>query len=139
MHRPYKGKFLLLPVVLIALLVSPCVFAQETTAGLQGVVKDPSGASVANATVEVYGLILIGTRKVQTDDSGTYRFTALAFGSYTLTVTAPGFRTFKQVGIDLTVGRLPNIDVKLEVGAVTETVEVSSNAPVVDTTQSKVR
>jgi hypothetical protein len=55
MQRPYKGKWLLLPVVLIALLVSPSVFAQETTAGLQGTVKDPSGASVANATVEVSG------------------------------------------------------------------------------------
>ena len=53
-------------------------------------------------------------------------------GSYTLTVTVPGFRTFKQVGIDLVVGRLPNVDVKLEVGAVAETVEVSSNASVVD-------
>ena len=64
MQRPYKGKWLLLPVVLIALMVSPSVFAQETTAGLQGTVKDPSGASVANATVEVTGSSLIGTKKV---------------------------------------------------------------------------
>ena len=54
-------------------------------------------------------------------------------GNYTLTVTAPGFRTFKQVGIDLTVGRLPTLDVKLEVGAVAETVEVSGSATMVDT------
>src|ERR1035437_4657164 len=99
MQRPYTGKWLLLPVVLIALLVSPCVFAQETTAGLQGTVKDPSGASVASATVEISGPALIGTKKVQTDDSGSYRFAALPSGSYTLTVTVPGFRTFKQVGI----------------------------------------
>ncbi len=139
MHYPDKGKWLLLPVVLIALLVSPCVFAQETTAGLQGTVKDPSGASVANATVEISGSNLIGMKKVQTDDSGSYRFAALPSGSYTLTVTVPGFRTFKQVGIDLAVGRLPNVDVRLEVGAVAETVEVASNASVVDTTQSKVQ
>ena len=63
----------------------------------------------------------------------------LPSGSYALTVTVPGFRTFKQVGIDLAVGRLPNVDVKLEVGAVAETVEVSSNASVVDVTQSKVQ
>ena len=54
-----------------------------------------------------------------------YRFAAIASGSYALTVTVPGFRTFKQVGIDLSVGRLPNVDVKLEVGAVAETVEVA--------------
>jgi hypothetical protein len=139
MERPYKGKWLLLPVVLIALLVSPSVFAQETTAGLQGTVMDPSGAAVTNATVEVSGASLIGTRKVQTDDSGTYRITQLPSGVYTLTVTVPGFRTFKQVGIDLAVGRLPNVDVKLEVGAVAETVEVSSDASAVDVTQSKVQ
>ena len=108
MQRPYKGKFLLLPVVFVALMVSPSVFAQETTAGLQGVVRDPSGASVANATVELTGSSLIGSKKVQTDDLGTYRFAALPSGSYALTVTVPGFRTYKQVGIDLVVGRLPN-------------------------------
>src|SRR5450759_4609356 len=139
MERPYTGKWLLLPVVLIALLVSPSVFAQEMTAGGQWTVKDPSGASVANATVEVSGASLIGSRKVKTDDSGTYRVTQLPSGVYTLTVTVPGFRTFKQTGIDLAVCRLPNIDIKLEVGAVAETVEVSSDASVVDVTQSKVQ
>src|ERR1035437_434839 len=138
MQRPYTGKWLLLPVVLIALLVSPSVFAQETTAGLQGTVKDPSGASVANANVEVSGPSLIGTRKMKTGDAGEYRVTALPPGNYTMTVTVPGFRTFKQSGIDLTVGRLPTIDVKLEVGAVAETVEVSGSATMVDTSQSKV-
>ena len=49
-----------------------------------------------------------------------------------------GFRTYRQGGIDLTVGRMPILDVKLEVGAVAETVEVSGEAPLVDTTQSKV-
>jgi len=124
---------------MIALAVSPSVFAQETTAGIQGVVRDPSGASVANATVEVTGSSLIGSKKVQTDDLGTYRFAGLPSGSYALSVTVPGFRTYKQVGIELAVGRLPNVDVRLEVGAVAETVEVASNASVVDTTQSKVQ
>ncbi len=139
MQRPYKGKWFLLPVALIALAVSPSVFGQETTAGLQGIVKDPSGASVANATVEVSGAALIGNRRVKTDDSGVYRVTQLPAGTYSLSVTVPGFRTFKQVGIELSVGRLPTIDVKLEVGAVAETVEVAADASVVDVTQSKVQ
>ena len=138
MQRPYKGKFLLLPVAFIALMVSPSAFAQETTAGIQGTVKDPSGASVANATIEVSGASLIGVRKVKTDESGVYRITALPPGNYTLTVTVPGFRTFKQGGIALAVGRLPNLDVKLEVGAVAETVEVTSTVTTVDTTTSNV-
>ncbi|MCU1235642.1 MAG: TonB-dependent receptor, plug, partial [Candidatus Solibacter sp.] len=120
-------------------ICSPNAYAQETTAGLQGTVKDASGGAIAGATIELTSPALIGgARKQQTDGSGNYRFASLAPGDYTVVVTAKGFRTFRQVGIDLSVGRLPNLDVKLEVGAVTETVEVSSAAAMVDTTQSKV-
>src|SRR4051794_7983022 len=119
--------------------LSPNAHAQETTAGLQGTVRDSSGGAIAGAAVELTGSALIGgARKVTTDSAGTYRFASLAPGDYTVIVSAKGFRTFRQVGIDLSVGRLPTLDIKLEVGAVTETVEVSSNAAMVDTTQSKV-
>ncbi|HXB73675.1 MAG TPA: TonB-dependent receptor [Candidatus Acidoferrales bacterium] len=137
MNRSRTGNCML-PVILTALCFLPGAFAQETTAGLLGSVRDPSGASIAKANVEVSGSSLIGTRRVQTDEGGNFRIAALAPGIYTLSVSAPGFRTLKQEGIDLTVGRLPTIDVKLEVGAVAETVEVSSAATMVDTTQSKV-
>src|SRR6185369_11090510 len=126
------------PLFLIAFLLLPAAFGQETTAGFQGMVKDATGGGIPNATLEVSGPALIGTRKVQSDNEGNYRFAALPPGSYVVTVTAKGFRTVKQAGIDLNVGRLPNIDIKLEIGTVTETVEVSSLANVVDTTQSKV-
>jgi hypothetical protein len=89
--------------------------------------------------VEASSAALIGTRKVQTDENGKYRFNALPSGQYSLTVTASGFRTVKQSGIDLLVGRFPNIDITLEVGAVAETVEVSANATTIDMTQSKVQ
>jgi len=118
-------------------LVAP-LFGQETTAGIQGVVKDPTGGVVAGATVEVASPALLGSRKVQTDSAGAYRLTALPSGDYTLTVTANGFRAYKQPAITLTAGRLPSIEVKLEVGGVTELVEVTSTAPVVDVTESKV-
>ncbi len=128
----------LLPLVLVALMALPLAFSQETTAGLQGTVRDSSGAVVANASVEISGPALIGTKKVQTDGAGNYRFAALPPGDYLLTVTASGFRTFKQSGIQLATGRLPNLDVSLEVGVVAETVEVSGTPAIVDTTQSKV-
>jgi outer membrane receptor protein involved in Fe transport len=123
---------------MLASLVLPGAFAQETTAGIQGMVKDPSGASIAGATVEVSGPNLIGTRKVLTDDGGNYQVTALPPGVYTLTISSKGFRTGRLTGIELTAGRLPNMDVRLEVGGVSEMVEVSSVAPIVDTSQSKV-
>jgi len=128
----------LLPLILVALLISTCAYAQETTAGIQGTVRDSSGAVMANAVVEVSGPALIGTRKVQTDDGGNYRIAALPPGDYVMTVTAKGFRSFRQAGIDLAVGRMPTLDIKLEVGTVAETIEVSGSASMVDTSQSKV-
>ena len=139
MQRPNQGKWILIPLVLIALLVSPCVFAQETSAGIQGTVKDPTGGLVVKAKVEVASPALIGTKRAETDQGGYYRFANLPPGIYSLTVTFAGFRTFRQEGINLEVGHLPNIEVRLEVGAVTETVEVSSEAALIDSTQSKVQ
>ena len=138
MDRTWRGCGFFLPVLLGVLLALPGLFAQETTAGLQGVVKDPSGGTVANATVEITGTALLGSRKAQTDVSGAYRITALPSGEYSMTVTASGFRTYKQSGIELSVGRLPSIDVVLQVGSVTEILEISGAAPLVDVTQSKV-
>src|SRR5690349_4299439 len=99
--------------------------AQETTAGVQGTVKDSSGGRVANATVEVTSPNLLGERKVQTDSAGAYRFSALPPGDYALTVTAKGFAQFRQPALKLDVGRLPTIDITLQVGAVNQVVEVS--------------
>src|SRR5437879_7166303 len=105
---------------------------------MQGYVKDQSGAIVPNATVEVKSPALIGVKTIETNQSGYYRFTNLPPGEYTLTVTAANFRTYKQTGILLDVGKLPSIDVQLQIGAVTQIVEVTGQAPIVDVTQSKV-
>lgn len=103
-----------------------------------GVVKDSSGSAVPNASLEISSPALIGTRKVTSNSEGNYRFNNLPSGSYALTATATGFRTAKLSEIDLSAGRLPVVDVKLEVGAVSETVEVTDAAPNVDVTSSKV-
>ena len=108
-------------------------FAQETTGGIVGTVKDPSGASVPNATVSVTAPALVGTKTVQTDSSGNYRFANLPPSSYTLTVTATGFNTEKRTFI-LEVGHLPTVDITLEVGKTTSVIEVTGAAPQIDTT-----
>src|SRR3954465_13391154 len=138
MLRQYSEKLLILGLSLIALWIGLPLMAQETTAGIQGTVRDATGGSVAGASVEVSGPTLIGTRRVQTDDAGNYRVAALPPGTYTMVVTAKGFRTSRSGGLDLSVGRMPTLDVRLEVGAVAETVEVTGEAPMVDLTQSKV-
>jgi hypothetical protein len=116
------------------LLLGSSLFAQETTGGLQGTVKDPSGAVVAKAHVVVTGAALEGEKSADTDSSGAYHFANLPPGKYTITVKAPGFSELKREGIGLEVGHLPTIDLTLAVGAAGTVVEVTEAAPVVDVT-----
>jgi outer membrane receptor protein involved in Fe transport len=122
---------------LLGLALLPASSAQETTAGIQGYVKDQTGAVVVGASVEIWGPAL-GTKKTETDTTGFYRFSSLPPGTYRLTVGASGFRVVKREGIALDVGRLPNIDIQLEIGATAEVIEVLGQSPAVDVTQSKV-
>ena len=108
--------------------------AQETTGGLQGTVKDPSGAVVSGAQVVVTGPTLVGSKQVVTDASGYYRFANLPPGAYTLTVKAPGFETLKREGLVLEVGHLPTVNLTLKVGEVKTVVEVNTEGPMIDTT-----
>src|SRR5258707_15125493 len=89
----------LLPYLFQACVVLSFVtgmFAQETTGGLQGTVKDPGGAVVVKALVSVIGSSLVGSKAIETDGSGYYRFANLPPGSYTITVAAKGFATAKR-------------------------------------------
>ena len=121
----------------LAFLLTCASFAQETTGGLQGTVKDPSGAVVAKAVVELKGASLVGSKTQETDSSGYYHFINLPPGTYTMTVTAPGFTQVKRDGIGIAVGHLPTIDLELKVGTTGTVVEVSGEAPLIDTTTSK--
>ncbi|HME34196.1 MAG TPA: TonB-dependent receptor [Candidatus Sulfotelmatobacter sp.] len=116
-------------------MVTSCaLFAQETTGGLAGTVKDATGAVVRDAHVEVTGTALEGSKSLNTDSTGTYHFANLPPGVYTITVTAKGFKVTKREGLNLEVGHLPTVDIALEVGTAAEVVEVSGQAPVIDVT-----
>src|SRR5580765_3756255 len=122
----------LVSLTMMAMLSGMALFAQETTAGLQGTVKDSSGAVVANAHIVVHGTTLVGDKSLNTDATGYYRFANLPPGAYSIEVTAKGFKTSKQEKLNLEVGRLPTIDITLEVGTSAEVVEVTGAAPVID-------
>src|SRR5260370_27826278 len=133
-----KNKWIVISLALtVFAFFSLSAMAQETTGGLQGTVKDPAGAVVPNAKVVVTGSALVGSKELQTDSSGYYRFANLPPGNYTLTVTAKGFKTFKRAGLTLEVGHLPTSDVVLEIGSAETIVEVSAAAPVIDLTTTQ--
>ncbi len=124
-------------VVFFVSLTMSTAFAQETTGGLQGTVKDPTGAVVAKAHVELTGTSLVGSKSLDTDGSGYFRFANLLPGTYTLKVTAQGFTGLRRDGITIEVGHLPTLDLQLQVGASSTVVEVTGEAPLIDTTTSR--
>src|SRR6266567_1878022 len=120
----------------LAVCVCATAFGQGTTSRVLGTVQDSSGAVVPNATVK---LINEGTRvtfDTKTAASGAYAFEAVQIGSYTLNVEASGFRKFSTTGNAVTIGQPTTINVKLEVGTLIDTVEVSSQAETVQTSTS---
>lgn len=120
---------------LIALVTSGVIlFAQETTGGLQGTVKDATGAVVGGAHVVIRSPALIGDKALDSETTGYYRFANLPPGVYSIEVTAKGFKSVKREGLLIEIGHLPSVDITLEVGATSEVVEVSGAAPVIDTT-----
>ena len=123
-----RSFFLALKVFALILLFGAVAIAQETTGGIQGTVKDPSGGVVPNAKVTVTGSTLVGTKEANTDGAGYYRFANLPPGTYTITVVASGFKTLKREGLILEVGHLPAADFTLEVGVASSVVEVSAES-----------
>lgn len=117
--------------------VQQAAYCQETTGGLQGTVKDPSGAVISGATVTLTSTALLGNKQLVTDSSGYYRFANLPPGTYTISVKAQGFKIYQQSGLGINVGRLPSVNVTLQVGTSATTVEVTGAAPLIDTTTTQ--
>src|SRR5580692_2806869 len=122
-------------LVAAVLIVTSCaLFAQETTGGIQGTVKDSSGAVVAGAHIVVKGPALAGDKTAESESTGYYRFANLPPGIYSVEVTAKGFKVTKRDGLNVEIGHLPTVDLALEIGTAAEVVEVSGQAPVIDVT-----
>jgi len=113
------------------------IWGQEITAGMRGTVTDTSGAVVAGAKVSVKNVGTGQTEEKSTDDTGSYFFTALPVGSYDLTVTMSGFKQYVRSGIILTVNQVAGVNVTLELGAVTQQVEVKATPLTVNTQTSE--
>ncbi len=124
--------------LLAALFLSlpPGAAAQQATADLHGFIIDKSGAAVADAQVTLRNIQTDLTRTTQSLDTGGYAFIGVPAGNYSLTVEKAGFSKKLTEGIVLTVGQTASMDVNVDVGNVEETVNVSSDPPIVNTSES---
>jgi outer membrane receptor protein involved in Fe transport len=119
------------------LCAAPQARAQVTTADLTGRVTDQNGAAVPNATVTVRSKGTGQSRSAQTDDEGVYTITQLQPGNYEFAVEAANFSKAANSDLQLNVGQRQTLNVTLQPGQITETVEVSTAGAIVETTKSE--
>ncbi len=128
MNRITLGSFALLLTALHGM-----VFAQGVTGTIAGNVADSSGGRLAEALVRVVNELTDEKREKTTDATGDYLFPNLPTGRYRIEVELMGFRKFTQQGIQLNVNQNARVDIKLELGALSQEIRVTGGAPLVDT------
>ncbi len=133
---------------LLALSTIVCVLAslslvhvasgQEVTATIVGTITDPSGSAIKNAAVTATSTERGTVWRAETNDTGAYTLTRLPVGGYTVKVEAQGFQTALYPAFTLVLNQTARVDVAMKVGQVSETVEVTGEAPVLKTESTQV-
>jgi hypothetical protein len=118
----------------LALVCSFTVKSQTYEGRILGTVSDSSGASVVGAKVQIANVDTGIVRSLDSNDAGEYVAPNLQPGQYTVTVQAPGFKKVQRTGIRLEVGKDARIDITLQPGDMQQTVEVTEEVPLVETT-----
>ena len=129
--------------VLLFTLAAACLGsvakAQATNAQMSGKVLDPAGAVIPNATIDVRNTGTGLDRTVSSSATGEYVIPSLPVGTYSLKAVVAGFKTYAQSGIVLEDGQNARVDVVLQIGSTTETVQVSAAGVQVDTSSASIR
>jgi hypothetical protein len=132
-----EKRWLLLVLLLTGLSVSHlAALGQQETATLTGTVKDESGAIVPRATVIVTNVQTNIKVQTETDDAGSYVFSSLRPGEYSVSVESPGFRKTLHTGVTLQVAQVAPLDLTLKTGQLAETVEVTGGISLLETQSS---
>lgn len=131
-HRVY------LSLACAVALLSSFAAAQTFTGSIVGSVTDLTGARVPGAAVAAINSATNARAEVQSDDAGNFVLPELIPGNYSVEVTMPGFKKFVHSAFDLHTTQQIRVDVQLELGEVSESVVVSAEAPVVESTSSSV-
>jgi len=134
MRRVVIAWLVLVGVVLIA----GSAGAQQTTGNLAGRILDEQKSAVPGVTLTARNVATGFTRTVTSDAEGGYRFTALPIGDYSVLVELTGFATIDRKGIVVNVGQTVSVDFELTIAKVAETITVTADSPLIETTSSAV-
>jgi Carboxypeptidase regulatory-like domain len=125
-------------VLLLAMLSSsPCAGAQSTSGRVRGTVMDSSGGAVSGANLSLIDEATNVTRSTVSGSNGEYIFLEIPVGTYDLTVAQQGFKRYERKGVVIDLNAVVSLDIPLQIGGSTETVEVTGSGPVVDTTSTQ--
>jgi len=130
--------FALVVSLLLSLGMVPAAWTQEVTASIVGTVTDPSSAPVSGADVTATDADRGTVWTAKTNESGAYSILRLPIGNYSVKVTAPGFQTTNHAAFTLVLNQTARVDVQMKVGQVSESVEVTGAAPVLQTESTEV-
>ena len=119
--------------LLLVIGAAHCAFAQTDQGAITGAVQDEAGATIPNATVTLTSTDTGLTLVRKSDSSGVYVFSPIKIGRYSLSVTAPGFETTNQENIRVDIQQRLEVNVKLSVGSVSQTVQVTDEPPLMQT------
>lgn len=125
-----------LACVVACVLVVGCLFAQNNAGTIQGTITDPDGAVMKGAAVTVRNMDTGVTVSTQSTDAGVYSVPGLAPGRYSVTVEAQGMRRFSQDGVTVRTSTTTTVDVKTQVGEVSNAVTVNADAAQLETATS---
>ena len=125
---PRRFRQLFLASLLAAALALPSAVWGQASTSLRGTITDPSGSTIAGAQVVLASPESKTERAATTGDQGEYQFLFVPPGTYTLTVTAKGFRRYQVTGVQLLVNTPATANVQLKVGGTTEIVTVTSES-----------
>src|SRR5216117_885854 len=134
-RQKYRMGFLqtIAAIAAVSFVLAPMEVMAQSTAQISGVVTDQSGAILPGVEVKVTQTETGITRSAISNETGLYILPNLAIGPYRLEAALPGFRSYVRTGIVLQVGSNPVVNILMEVGQVTETVEVQADAALVET------
>jgi hypothetical protein len=124
-------------IVMGILLAAPFAGAQSTGGRIRGTITDPSGSAVATAKVSLINEATHSMRDIQSGENGEYIFIEVPVGTYEIDAAIPGFKKYVRKGIPLDLNQVITVDIALQIGAASESIEVTGAPPVVDTSSTQ--